>query len=217
MIRKKRKVETFTICAGGLVYCVTTFYLIRHGANDWIGKRIAGWTPGVHLNEAGRAQAQALAERLAREPIQQIICSPLERTRETAEPLARKLSLPIQTSEAVGEIRFGDWTGKTMDELTCDPKWKLFNTFRSGTRIPNGELMSEAQARMVTEIERLRYQFPNQGVAICSHGDPIRAALTYFLGMPLDFFQRIEISPTSVSVLVFDSFGAKILRLNCSA
>jgi probable phosphoglycerate mutase len=193
---------------------MTKFFLIRHGANDFVGKSIAGRMPAVHLNAEGRGQSERLAEKLSRESIKKIFSSPLERTLETAEPLAKKLGLEIQLADALLEIDFGDWTGKTLDELAPIPLWQKWNSFRSATRIPGGEMIVEVQSRMVAQIEKLRREFPEGALAIFSHGDPIRSVLTHFLGMPLDFFARIEISPASVSTLALDDSGAHVLGLN---
>jgi probable phosphoglycerate mutase len=193
---------------------MTKFFLIRHGANGSVGRSIAGRMSGVHLNAEGRKQAERLAGKLSRESIQKIFSSPLERTVETAEPLAKKLGVETQVVDALLEIDFGNWTGKTLEELAPIPLWQKWNAFRSATRIPNGEMIVEVQSRMVAQIEKLRRGFPDGTVAIFSHGDPIRSVLTHFLGMPLDFFSRIEISPASVSTLVLDDFGAHVLGLN---
>ena len=91
--------------------------LLRHALNDWVGERLAGWTPDVHLNEEGRAQANALAERLAGVPLAAVYSSPLERTVETAQPLAQSRSLTVEVRETLGETRYGDWTGRSLDEL----------------------------------------------------------------------------------------------------
>jgi probable phosphoglycerate mutase len=195
---------------------VTTFFLIRHGANDFVGEKIAGRMPDVHLNAKGKQQAERLAEKLSRKPIQKIFSSPLERAIETAEPLAKKLDLKIQISDAFNEIDFGDWTGLSLEQLAPFPKWQQWNSFRSGTRIPNGELIVEVQSRMVKQIELIRREFPNGAVAIFGHGDPIKSALFYFLGLSLDSFQRIEISPASVSELAINDFTAQVLRINAA-
>src|SRR6266705_2693810 len=101
---------------------MTTFYLIRHATNDYLNEhKIAGWLPGVHLNAEGRQQSERLAERLAPEPIQAIYSGPLERARETAEPIAAKLRLPLQISEGLGEIGFGDWTDQSLEQLDAAP------------------------------------------------------------------------------------------------
>src|SRR5438477_5767065 len=128
---------------------MTTFYLIRHASNDYLtDKKIAGWLAGVHLNEKGRKEAEQMAVKLAGEPIRAMYSSPLERATETAEPLARKLGLKIQPLEELGEIKFGDWTDKSLKELDQDPRWAHWNSFRSGTQAPKGDLMIEAQTRI---------------------------------------------------------------------
>jgi probable phosphoglycerate mutase len=188
--------------------------LIRHAHHDYIGRAIAGWLPGVSLSRQGRIEAAALADRLADARIVAIYSSPLERALETASPLAERLGLRIEIRPALGEVRFGDWTGRTMAELDADPAWQRFNNYRSGTRAPNGEWMLEAQARMTGELERIRRDHPNNAVAVVSHGDVIRAAVMHYAGIPLDLFQRIEIHPASVSVIELDENGPRILKLN---
>jgi broad specificity phosphatase PhoE len=194
---------------------MTTFYLIRHAANDYLTEnKIAGWLPGVHLNAEGRKQSELLAERLAHEPIRAIYSSPLERARETAEPLAAKLALPVQVSEGLGEIRFGDWTDQPVAKLDATPHWQRWNAFRSSTPAPKGDLMIDAQARIVREMIRLRGEHPSTAIALVTHGDPIKAAVAYFLGVPLDLFLRIQVDPASVSIIALDDHTAKVVRLN---
>jgi broad specificity phosphatase PhoE len=195
---------------------MTTFYLVRHALNDHIlGNVIAGWSPGVQLNEAGRRQANLTAEMLSSFPIQRIYSSPLERARETALPLASKLSLEVQVAEAIGELRFGEWTGKNIRELDGDRLWRKWNSCRSVTRAPGGDLMLETQCRFITFVEKLRAEFPGDHIALFSHGDPIRAAVLYYLGMPLDFLHRIEISLASVTIIRVGDDGPQLVCLNC--
>ncbi|HEY9508445.1 MAG TPA: histidine phosphatase family protein [Verrucomicrobiae bacterium] len=193
---------------------MTTFYLIRHGSNDFAGKTLVGRTPGIHLNDAGRAEVDRLADELAREPIQHLFSSPMERCRETAAPIAKRLNLEMQILDGLVEVEFGDWTGQEIAEMNSDELWQKWNTFRSGGRIPNGESIWEVQTRMIAVIEKLRRDFPNQTLALFSHGDPLRAAITYYLGMPIDFIHRLELSPASVSVLMIDDWTAKVQALN---
>ena len=190
------------------------FYLIRHGTNDFVGNTIVGRKPGVHLNEKGKQQAELLIRLLGAEPITRLITSPLERTQETAAPLARKLGLAVATAPELLEIDFGDWTGKSLTELNAMPAWRDFDSFRSGRRIPNGEHMIEAQGRVVNFIDSLRRQFPGEAIVLVSHADTIRAALVYYLGMPMDFLHRLEISPGSVSLLALGGKGAQLVYLN---
>lgn len=189
------------------------FYFVRHGFNDYLGKGLAGRLPGVHLNEQGWQEAEKVALALADKGIERIISSPLERARETAAPLAERLGLEIEISEGILEIGFGEWTGKSMAELDKSDHWKLFNAYRSGTRIPGGENMIEVQTRVVATLDKLRME-PVKCFALFSHGDPIRLALAYYLGVPLDLFTRIEISPGSYSLLRLEDWGAQILCMN---
>jgi broad specificity phosphatase PhoE len=193
---------------------VTTFYLIRHGANDLVGRAIAGWSPGVHLNAEGRRQASELASRLSSVPFGHLFSSPLDRAQETAQPLADRLGLEIQTAEAVGEIQFGDWTGKPFDKLAPDTRWQQWNVFRSLARAPSGESMIEVQARFTGFLASLSREWPGETVAIFSHGDPIRSALMFYLGMPLDFVHRLEISPASISIVTIGPGGPQVVCAN---
>ena len=191
------------------------FYLVRHGSNDYLAKALlAGRSPNVHLNEQGRAEAERLANALANAGVQRIFSSPLERAIQTAEPTARRLGLEIEITREILEIDFGDWTGKAIRDLDRDPAWKNFNSYRSGTRIPNGETMLEAQGRMIGFVEKLRREDAAQTVALFSHGDPIKSVFAYYLGIPLDLFTRIEISPGSYSILRLESWGPQVVAIN---
>lgn len=193
---------------------MTTILLVRHGAHALGGETIAGRMAGVHLSELGRQQAAALADRLARLPIGAIYSSPVDRARETAGPLAERLGLPVEVHETLSEIDFGDWTGRRLDELRLLAQFQEWNQFRSGTRVPNGESMVEVQARMVAEMTRLRERHPDGLVACFGHGDPIKAAIAHWLGVPLDLLLRIEISLASVSVVVLGHRGPWVLAVN---
>jgi probable phosphoglycerate mutase len=192
----------------------TTVLLVRHGQTDWIGQGIAGRQPDVHLNALGVAQAARLPERLAGLPIHAIYSSPLDRTRETAAPLAAALGLDVLTCEDAIELGFGEWTSRPFSELAVDRQWQRFNHFRSFTRAPGGELMPDVQARIVRAVERIRAAHAGETVALVSHGDVIRAAVAYFLGVPLDLFQRIEIRPVSVSRIRLYDDGVMVLGVN---
>jgi len=195
---------------------MTTFLLIRHGMTDAVGKAITGRLPGVHLNEAGRRQADDLPGRLKRWKIDAIYSSPLERALETAAPAARKLGLKVMMSEALSEVDFGEWSGRSLAELDQTPEWRLYNTFRSSTRAPGGELATEVQTRMVEQLTRYSRQHPDQIVAVFSHADAIRLVLVHFLGMPIDLMHRIEIRPASISVVRLAEWGPQVLLMNGS-
>lgn len=195
---------------------MTHLLLVRHAVNDWVGDRLAGWTPGVHLNEEGRNQAAALAERLAGWPIAAIYSSPLERTLETAEALAARHQLPVTVVEGVGESRYGDWTGQSIKELAKSPEWMKVQYTPSAARFPNGESLGEMQARAVAALEVIRQAHPKDVVVVVSHADVIKAAAAYYAGMHLDLFQRLVISPASITWFQFTPFGPRLLRLNDS-
>lgn len=193
---------------------MTRFLLIRHATTEAIGVRLAGRMAGVRLDEQGRKQAQALAERLAPVPIDAVYSSPLERTVETADAIARLRGLEVFTREDLLELDFGEWTNSTFESLRDDPLFNRFNQLRSCTPAPGGEHMLQAQARVVLTLEQLRSRHPRQSVAVVSHGDVIRAAVAYYAGIPLDLFQRIEITPASVSALDIDEHAVRIRVVN---
>ena len=193
---------------------MTTFLLIRHATTDAVGKKLSGRTAGVHLNEAGKIQAQNVTRRLASTTINAVYSSPLERAVETAAPIATSHQLETIISNHFLEMDFGEWTNCSFDELQVNKQFQRFNTFRSCTRIPGGELMLEAQARIVAGLQKLCVQHTNETVAIVSHSDMIKAAIAYFAGIHLDMFQRIEISPASVSIVEVYEETARIMLVN---
>lgn len=193
---------------------MTIFYLIRHGENDLLGKRLPGWMPGVHLNERGLAQAQALARALAEVQITAVYASPLERTMETAEPLARLKKLEIVARPGLGEIRPGRWQGHSLKSLRRRKLWPVIQFTPSLARFPEGESFAEVQARVAAELDDLRRRHPKESVACVSHADVIKLAVAHFLGLPLDLFQRLSVSPASISVLTISDNHTRLLRLN---
>jgi probable phosphoglycerate mutase len=193
---------------------VTILFLVRHAAHDLVDRALCGRMPGVRLGEHGRAQAERLAMRLSRESVVAVQSSPLERARETAEPIATRFGLGVEVADALSEIDVGEWSGRPFDELRDDARWALWNAARSVTRAPGGETMLEVQARAVAHLEALRSRFPDLGVVLVSHADVIKAALAYCLGLSLDSLQRFEIAPASLSIVEIGDWGAKVLSLN---
>jgi broad specificity phosphatase PhoE len=199
-----------------------TFLLIRHAAHIHLDRRLSGRMDGVPLSEAGRAQAAALARglaaRLTDEPIDRIVCSPLERTRETAEAIAAACHLPApEPVEALVEIDMGEWTGAAFEELH-GPAWDAWNAERGTARIPGGETMAEAQARIVGWLTQTAAAQTTDGngacIALISHSDMIRGAVAFALDLPLDHLLRFDIGPASVSRIVVGDWGARLLSLN---
>jgi len=194
----------------------TQLLLIRHGLTDWVGHRLPGWTPGIHLSEEGRQQVEALAQRLASLPIEAIYASPLERTVETAEAIAAPHGLPVQLRENLGEVRIGEWTGRTVEELARTEEWLTIRFYPSGLAIPGGETMYEMQTRVVAELDAIRKAHPGATVAVVSHADVIKAAVAHYLGLHLDLFQRLVVYPASLTALQFNKFGPRLVLFNDS-
>jgi broad specificity phosphatase PhoE len=194
-----------------------TALLVRHAACDHVGRRIAGRSPGVHLNAQGRAEAVVLARALGGLPITAVYSGPLERAWETAAPLAKRLGLPVLASPGLDELDFGDWTGRSLDSLAAEPVWRAFNEARDTTRIPGGELMGGAIGRAMEELVRFGREHPDQVVAAVSHGDVIRGVLLHCLGMPLNQVHRLEVAPASVSVVCLYEPVPRVLAVNWTA
>jgi probable phosphoglycerate mutase len=193
-----------------------TILLIRHGENDYVKEGILpGRMPDVHLNDKGRAQAQALADRLAQAPIKAVYTSPLERAVETAEPLAKALGLEVAVRSGLIETDCGEWQGKSHKALRRLKIWRRVQSTPSLFRFPGGESFAESQARIVGELETLRTQHDEKDLFVCiSHGDPIRLAVAYYLGLPLDHFQRLFAAPASITTLQVSDTGSRLLTLN---
>ena len=188
--------------------------LVRHALCDPVGQRIAGRLDGISLNTRGLQQATALATHLREEPIAAVYTSPLLRACETAAAIAGTHSLQPIAREAFTELQFGAWTGRTLAELQHDSTWQTFNSMRSLTRAPDGELMLETQSRAVSELLRLREQHTDETIAIVSHADVIRAVLCYLLGMPLDHILRLRIDPASVTEIELHRDGVEVVCHN---
>ena len=193
---------------------MTTLLLIRHGMTDAVGRRLTGRLPGVHLNEQGKREVEALAKRLQNTPLSAVYASPMERTLETAQAIASPHELEVVARDALIESDFGDWSGRLLVDLDRDEGWRRFNHHRSGSPPPGGEHMTTIQARMAAELVRIRDAHDDQTVAVVSHGDPLRAALCLFLGISIDLMQRIEVTTASVTTLRLTRDSVTLLRLN---
>lgn len=198
---------------------MTTILLIRHAVNDFVKTgKLAGWTAGVHLNDEGRAQAEALGARLAKAPLDQLYASPIERTMETAAAIAaHHPQLTVQACEQIGEVRYGAWQGKAIAELAQRKMWAVVQEYPSRAVFPEGESMRGVQTRIVDAIEALVRHHPNQLIALVFHADLIKMTLAHYLGMHLDVFQRIVISPASISTLQLGHSRPFIVNMNDTA
>ena len=190
--------------------------LVRHGATPTTGKILPGRAGGLHLAAKGRAQAEAVAARIGsldKMPTA-IYASPLERTRETAAPIASILGLRIRTARGLIEADVGDWTEKSLARLYKTKEWPTVQRWPSGFRFPGGESFTEMSARSMTAVLGLVADHPGETIVAVSHADPIKAIVAAAAGIPLDLMQRLVISPCSVSALLFTSGGPAILCVN---
>jgi probable phosphomutase (TIGR03848 family) len=193
--------------------------LVRHGLTAPTGTVLSGWTPGIPLDDRGRAQAEALAARLAPVPLDAIITSPLERCRQTAEAIAAvgEGRPAVLEDERVGECHYGDWTGKPLKRLAREPLWRVVQAHPGAARFPGegGESIMDMQHRAVTAImdwnERLG---PEAVYMICSHGDVIKSVIADSLGMHIDMLQRIQVDPCSLSAIRYTPLRPFVLRMN---
>jgi probable phosphoglycerate mutase len=192
--------------------------LIRHGENEYVKKgRLAGRLPGVHLNDKGRDQAARLATALGKAPIQAVYSSPLDRTMETAQPLAAALGQEVIPREGLLELDFGTWQDKTLKSLRRRKLWKTVQNRPSMMRFPEGESFAEAQQRAVHELETLVASHKPKDMIVCvAHSDLIKLLVGYYLGLPLDMFQRLMIAPASISTLMIGDGFCQVLNVNYS-
>jgi probable phosphoglycerate mutase len=195
---------------------MATILLIRHAETDYVRKgRLAGRLPGVHLNERGVIQADALGARLSGANLKAVYTSPLERATETAEAIARHAGLEAALRPAMIEVDFGGWEGRTLKQLRRRKLWRSVELRPSMARFPGGESFAEAQMRIYEELLALsKLHRPKDLLAAVSHGDIIKLAAAYFLGIPLDQFQRLLVFPASITTLQIGEHGARLVNLN---
>jgi probable phosphoglycerate mutase len=197
----------------------TTILLVRHGTTATTGTILPGRAPGLHLSERGTAQAEAVAVRLGeltKKPVA-LYVSPLERARETAAPIAKVLKLRPFIDRGLLECDFGTWTGKKLNLLSRKAEWKTVQNSPSTFRFPEGESFGEMQQRVWSTLEKLARTHRGKTIVVVSHADPIKAAVTYAQGVPLDLFQRTVISTCSVSAISFTGGGPVVLTVNSTA
>ncbi len=193
----------------------TLVLFVRHGHTATTGKVLPGRAGGLHLDDTGRAQAKAVAERLANlKSIDAIYASPLERTRETAAAIAKVRGLKVRIDRGLVELDIGEWTGDELKAASRRPEWKAVQAYPSGFRFPGGESFVEMQGRMVATVGRIRAVHPGQTVVAVSHADPIKAAVGHAMGAHLDMFQRFAVSPCSVSAVSYGDGGPMVLAIN---
>jgi probable phosphoglycerate mutase len=194
----------------------TLVLFVRHGQTPTTGSTLPGRANGLHLADKGHEQANAVADRLApfKGKVAAVYASPLERTRETAQPIAKQLGLRVRTSKGLLECDFGDWTGQELKALMKLPEWKQVQRYPSGFRFPGGESFVDMQTRIVDEVTRLVEAHRGEVVVAVSHADPIKAAVAQAVGTHLDLFQRIVVSPCSVTAIAYGADSPVVLCVN---
>lgn len=193
---------------------MATLVLIRHAHTDWADKKLAGRLTGVTLNAAGYQQAVELPARLEGLHLDVIYSSPMLRCLETARSLAQTRGLPVHISDGLAEVDYGTWTGRTLEELRKEDLWRVVQMYPNGMVFPEGEAMRNVQSRIVNTLEELARRHPDHAIAAFSHSDVIRMAVAHYAGIHLDLFQRLAISPASVTIISLSSFGPHIVRVN---
>ena len=200
----------------------TLVLYVRHGRTPTTGARLPGRAPGLHLSDEGRAQAQAVAAAIADrsetgQQVAAIYASPMERTRETAAPIARALGLRVRTAPGLNECDFGKWTGRRLKDLMKLKAWATVQRQPSAFRFPGGESFAEMQARITGQVADLVARHPGQTIVCVSHADPIKVALAQAVGTPLDLFQRIVVGPCSVSAVLHTTERPVVLAMNTTS
>ena len=192
----------------------TTLVLVRHAVTEQTGPMLTGRAPGVDLSEDGRKQAKELADRLADLPVAAVYASPIERTAQTAAAVAERHELPVQHLPGALEADYGEWTGRKLADLAKTDLWKTVQRAPSRARFPGGESMTEMQARIVGCLEAVVADHPGEIVVVVSHADPIKAAIAHYTGLHIDQFQRIVVSPASVTAFQLSAHGAALVKCN---
>jgi probable phosphoglycerate mutase len=194
----------------------TLVFLVRHGQTPTTGTTLPGRAKGLHLADKGREQAASVAERIAplAKNVAAIYASPLERTRETAAPIGKAVGQRVKSNRGLLECDFGEWTGAELKALGKLPEWKQVQRYPSGFRFPGGESFSEMQVRINDAIAGMVRTHPGKTVVAVSHADPIKAVVAHAMGTHLDLFQRIVVSPCSVTAILYTADGPIVLCVN---
>ena len=199
----------------------TLIIFVRHGKTPTTGTKLPGRAPNLHLSDEGKSQAEMIAKEIENSSssflgkgVAAIYASPMERTQETARPIAKALNLRVRTLKELNECDFGDWTGRRLRDLSKLKSWSTVQKKPSSFRFPNGESFTEMQNRMLRAVDKIRERHPGETIVCVSHADPIKAILASAVGTPLDLFQRIMVGPCSASVVLYTKERPLVLTLN---
>ena len=199
----------------------TLIIFVRHGRTPTTGTKLPGRAPNLHLSDEGKSQAEMIAKEIKKSSssflgtkVSAVYASPMERTQETAKPIAKTLNLRVRTLQGLNECDFGDWTGRRLRDLSKLKSWSIIQKQPSSFRFPNGESFTEMQNRMLKTVDKILERHPGETVVCVSHADPIKAILASAVGTPLDLFQRILVGPCSASVVLYTKERPLVLTLN---
>ncbi len=193
----------------------TVICFVRHGHTPTTGSILPGRAKGLHLSNRGKEQAELVARRIAEYgKISAVYSSPMERARETAQPIAKACGLKTRTRQGLIEADFGTWTGKKLSDLRKLPEWENVQKTPSNFRFPSGESFLQIQSRMVDTIAKIIASHHGEVVVAVTHADTIKTTIAAALGIPLDLFQRIHISPCSLSAVLYNQSGPMVLTVN---
>ncbi|MGZ4152587.1 MAG: MSMEG_4193 family putative phosphomutase [Actinomycetota bacterium] len=193
---------------------MATLFLIRHALTAVTGKTLYGRTPGISLDERGRAQAERLGERFAPVRLTAIYSSPLARCSETLAPLAERQRLEVRTEDGLIEMDAGAWTNRPLAQLRRTRLWRAVMEHPSQFRFPGGEAFAEAQARALVTVQSIVARHPRGRIAVGTHGDIVRMLVAHYAGAHLDLFQRNASDPASVSVIQLGDGPPRVLLVN---
>ena len=199
----------------------TLIIFVRHGRTPTTGTKLPGRAPNLHLSDEGKSQAEMIAKEIKKSSssflgtkVSAVYASPMERTLETAKPIAKTLNLRVRTLQGLNECDFGDWTGRRLRDLSKLKSWSTIQKQPSSFRFPNGESFTEMQNRMLKTVDKILERHSGETVVCVSHADPIKAILASAVGTPLDLFQRILVGPCSASVVLYTKERPLVLTLN---
>lgn len=193
---------------------MTKILIIRHGEADQVGLRLLGRTPGVHLTARGRAQARLLATNLRGCDIAALFTSPIERAAETASEIAAEIDVTPIVLPGIIELEFGEWTGKSFEELYSLEEWVRFNSARTDSCPPGGESMRHVQTRAVAALSQSADAYSGKIITAVTHADVIRAVLAAWLPMSLDEVWHIELGLASVTAIELEGSWPRVLLVN---
>ncbi|MYB11254.1 MAG: MSMEG_4193 family putative phosphomutase [Acidimicrobiia bacterium] len=198
----------------------TLVLFVRHGQTPTTGAVLPGRAPGLHLSDRGREQAEQAAARIAAlgpKRIAAVYASPMERARETAAPIARAVGRRVRVLQTLNECDFGKWTGRRLSDLRRRRDWRQVQRSPSSFRFPGGESFAEMQTRMNSAVQSLVARHPGTTVVAVSHADTIKAAVSHASGAHLDMFQRIVVSPCSITAILYSDDGPLVLAVNSTS